>query len=252
LPRVTATSTASSLATLDTLSDQVHRRLRTLLMAGALAPGQKLTLRGLADRFGTSVMPVRDAVRRLTAAGGLVVQANRTIRVNAPSSSAFAEMIRIRCALEGLATEVSCSELSFSQVHRLRKLVQRYEILGKRPHPNPTLLARANRDLHFSVYRAARMPQLLALIEGLWIQVGPVLSMIMRQTSHGLNRRDAIDHHTRLIESLQQGDAVRARQAVVADIRQTGTLILRSGFLDALNEEPMQSRRPVRRVTHRL
>jgi DNA-binding GntR family transcriptional regulator len=252
LPRVTATSTASSLATLDTLSDQVHQRLRTLLMAGALAPGQKLTLRGLADRFGTSVMPVRDAVRRLTAAGGLVVQANRTIRVNAPSSSAFAEMIRIRCALEGLATEVSCSELSFSQVHRLRKLVQRYEILGKRPHPNPTLLARANRDLHFSVYRAARMPQLLALIEGLWIQVGPVLSMIMRQTSHGLNRRDAIDHHTRLIESLQQGDAVRARQAVVADIRQTGTLILRSGFLDALNEEPMQSRRPVRRVTHRL
>jgi len=90
------------------------------------------------------------------------------------------------------------------------------------------------------------------LIEGLWIQVGPVLSMIMRQTSQGLNRRDAIDHHTRLIESLQIGDATRARQAVVADIRQTGALILRSGFLDAIDEHSAPLRRPTRRVTHRL
>ena len=81
-----------------TTADHVYTKLRMLLLTGALQPGQKLTLRALAEQFGTSVMPIREAVRRISAEGGLQTLANRTIRVSAPTAQQFAELVRIRCA----------------------------------------------------------------------------------------------------------------------------------------------------------
>ena len=247
MPAPTSTSPART-----TAADNVHTKLRMLLLTGAMQPGQKLTLRGLAEQFGTSVMPVRDAVRRLTAEGGLHMFANRTIRVNAPSSSQFAEIVKIRCALEGLATEVACRQMTPAELHKLRHHAQRFDKEGHKPRSNPTLLARVNRDLHFGVYRAARMPLLLEMIEGLWIQVAPAISSTLRHATRGITQWESFDHHAKLIDSLTRRDAVRARQAVVADIRDTGSFILRSGALEFLGDTPASSIRNQVRRQHRL
>lgn len=224
-----------------TMADTVHDKLRGLLIAGALSPGEKLTLRGLAEQFGTSVMPVREAVSRLSAEGGLVVLSNRTVRVSCPNAKAFAELVRIRCALEGLATEVACKNLSAIKLQRIRQAVTRFEKQGTKPRPNPTLLARINRDLHFTLYRAAQMPKLIEMIESLWVQVAPVVSLTLRHATRGVVQWDAFDHHARLLEGLTAKDATKARQAVIADIRGTGSFILKTGVLDGfdLNEGPM-------------
>ncbi len=235
-----------------TAADNVYTKLRTLLLTGAMQPKQKLTLRALAEQFGTSIMPVRDAVRRLTAEGGLQMLPNRTIVVNAPSAAQFAEMIKIRCALEGLATENACRQITPAELHKLRHHAQRFDKEGHKPRPNPTLLARVNRELHFGVYRAARMPLLLEMIEGLWIQVAPAISSTLRHATRGITQWESFDHHNKLIESLTRRDAVRARQAVVADIRDTGTFILRSGALEFLGEAPSSAIRNQVRRQHRL
>lgn len=235
-----------------TAADNVYTKLRMLLLTGAMQPGQKLTLRGLADQFGTSMMPVRDAVRRLTAEGGLTMLANRTIAVNAPSAVQFAELIKIRCALEGLATENACRQITPAELHKLRHHAQRFDKEGHKPRPNPTLLARVNRELHFGVYRAARMPVLLEMIEGLWIQVAPAISSTLRHATRGITQWEAFEHHAKLIDSLTRRDAVRARQAVVADIRDTGNFILRSGALEFLGDIPTSAARHQVRRQHRL
>ena len=54
--------------------ERVYRRLRQQVMHGELAPGQALTLRGLAKTFDVSTTPAREAVRRLVAEG-LLTQA---------------------------------------------------------------------------------------------------------------------------------------------------------------------------------
>lgn len=235
-----------------TAADNVYNKLRMLLLTGALQPGQKLTLRALAEQFGTSMMPIRDATRRLTAEGGLQMFANRTIHVNSPNPSKFAELIRIRCALEGLATEVACRQITPGELLKLKHHAQRFDKEGHKPRPNPTLLARVNRDLHFGVYRAARMPQLLEMIEGLWIQVSPAISATLRHATRGITQWESFTHHAKLIDSLTKRDPVRARQAVVADIRDTGSFILRSGALEFLGDiGPGELRQPGRRQ-HRL
>lgn len=219
----------------NTLADTVHDKLRGLLITGAIAPGEKLTLRGLAELFGTSAMPVREAVSRLSAEGALTILANRTVCVSCPNATVFAELVKIRCALEGLATEVACKQLSQTKLQRIRQAVNRFERQGKKPRPNPTLLSRTNRDLHFSIYRAAQMPRLFDLIEGLWVQVAPAISLTLRHATRGVIQWDSFDHHSRLLESLISRDPVRARQAVVADIRSTGAFILKTGVLDTFD-----------------
>lgn len=249
-PRATHRS-ASSQPRL-TAADSVYKKLRMLLLTGALQPGQKLTLRGLADQFGTSMMPIREAVSRLIAEGGLQTCANRTVQVNAPSPAKFREIIKIRCALEGLATEVACRQVTPGELLKLKHHAQRFEAEGHKPRSNPTMLARVNRELHFGVYRAAQMPQLLEMIESLWIQVAPAISATLRHTTRGITQWESFTHHAKLIDSLTRRDPVRARQAVVADIRDTGSFILRSGALEFLGDmSPSERRRPARR-THRL
>jgi DNA-binding GntR family transcriptional regulator len=218
-----------------TLADTVHDKLRGLLITGALSPGEKLTLRGLADQFGTSVMPVREAVNRLSAEGCLAILPNRTVRVSCPNPVAFAELVKIRCALEGLATEVACKQISSTKLQRIRQAVARFERQGTKPRPNPTMLSRTNRDLHFTIYRAAQMPRLFDMIEGLWVQVAPAISLTLRHATRGIIQWESFEHHARLLDSLVNRDPVRARQAVVADIRSTGAFILKTGVLDAFD-----------------
>ncbi|UOD49218.1 GntR family transcriptional regulator [Orrella daihaiensis] len=235
-----------------TEADNVYGKLKMLLLTGALQPGQKLTLRALADQFGTSIMPIRDAIRRLTAEGGLQMHTNRTISVNAPTPAKFGEIIKIRCALEGLAAEVACRQMTQTELMKLRHHAQRFEKEGHKARPNPTLLARVNRDLHFGVYRAANMPQLLEMIESLWIQVTPAISSTLRHATRGVKQWESFAHHAKLIDSLSRRDGVRARQAIVADIRDTGSFILRSGALEFLGDvSPKELRQPSRRQ-HRL
>ena len=83
-----------------TLSEVVYRDIRELLLAGQVAPGEKFTLRGLAEAVGTSPMPVREAVGRLSAEGALEILANRAIRVPIMTRERFEELTVIRADIE--------------------------------------------------------------------------------------------------------------------------------------------------------
>ena len=86
-----------------TLSADVYSQLRDLLISGRVMPGEKLSLRSIADALGVSVMPVREAVHRLVAEQALEMAANRYIRVPVLTVSQFREITSIRLNLEGQA-----------------------------------------------------------------------------------------------------------------------------------------------------
>ena len=65
----------------NTLQDHVYRQLCELILNGEIAPGQLVTIQALADAFGVSAMPVREALQRLTAARVLTVISSRSIGV---------------------------------------------------------------------------------------------------------------------------------------------------------------------------
>jgi len=87
----------------ETLNDRVYRELKKSIMSGAFKPGSELKLRSVAEALGTSLMPVRDAMRRLVAERALEMRPSRTIAIPVPSADQFLEIRAIRLLLEGEA-----------------------------------------------------------------------------------------------------------------------------------------------------
>ena len=218
-----------------TLGERVYRGLRDFLMAGQLQPGQKLTLRELAGALNVSPMPVREAVRRLAAEGALEMLPNRRIRVPVMTRTRFGELLQVRVALEGLVAEAAARRIRDEDIDRIEALNASFATELQRRQADGVRLFRLNKDMHFLLYEAAAMPLLLTLIEGLWLQAGPVLhlSLRMRANANARGRNPAPNWHKRIILGLRRRDPAAARRALLGDLTSAADQILAEGNLPA-------------------
>lgn len=197
----------------ESLADQVHERLRRSLMRGEFLPEQPVSIRSLAETMGVSAMPVREALTRLVAEGALVTQANRAIRLPPLTREALAEITMIRLALEGLAAERAARAITRVERARLARLLEALQAAADRGAIDDYLVQNAR--FHSGVYRAARMELLMAMIEQLWLRVGPSIRLCMPDAAHLAKSMQA---HRRVLAALEAGDAAAARAAVAEDI----------------------------------
>lgn len=186
------------------LQDLVHDQLSEALMVGAFRPGEVLNLNDLAQSFGTSLMPVRDAVRRLAADEALVVEPQRGARVRVHTAAEFAEMTELRAQLEGDLTARAVRTMT--EATRDDLLTRLDRLLRAEDPPAPFL--RLNRDFYFALYSAAGRPVTLRLVRSLWQQVGPVITLYLRTESGAA----ALERLAGFGEALRRGEVERARE----------------------------------------
>lgn len=206
--------------TRSTLNDEVYDTLKDALIQGRIPPGATMTIRGLAESFGTSMMPVREALRRLVAEHILVLLPNRSVTLPVFTKEKFLETTRIRLALEGLASEEAARHISREDVAYMKEMTE----LMERPENwgAPASLA-YNREFHFTLYKASGMPQLVAMIEGLWLQIGPLLNLPVTEKR---DRRPASwHHHHAALDALNAKRPAKVRQAISADIEEAAKTI---------------------------
>jgi len=113
LAAITAVETANrdfASANSEPLNGRVYAKLRAELMNGTFEPGEIVSIRGLAERLGTSTMPVREALNRLIADRALEARANRTIAVPLITRTGYRAVCEVRQALEGLAADATKQE----------------------------------------------------------------------------------------------------------------------------------------------
>ena len=91
-----------------TLRHAVYLQLRERIISGKLLPGQSISLRNIAEQLGVSISPVRDAVWQLESEKILVVESNKSIRVNSLDAEEMQEALNIRLLLETQAAEMAC------------------------------------------------------------------------------------------------------------------------------------------------
>lgn len=209
-----------------TLSERVYQDLCELIQAGQVRPGQKLTLKGLADALGTSPMPVREAVRQLAAEGALEILPNRAMRVPLMTKGKFSELLKIRLALEGLAVEHAASHISPEGLDEVARLHETLSVEMQRKKPNVDVIIRLNKELHFAAYQGSGMPTLVDLIAGLWLQVGPVINLDLRAGSRRLAEAPAIKHHAILLEGLREASPQKAGKGLQGDLLSAAEMIL--------------------------
>jgi DNA-binding GntR family transcriptional regulator len=221
-----------------TLSADVYEQFKELLISGRLTPGEQISLRSMAEALGVSVMPVREAVQRLTAEQALEITPNRTLRVPRMSVSQFREITSIRKNLEGLAAATAAQHLSDDGIRQIVMWHEMFTSEIEKDMPDEARLISLNKELHFSVYRGARMPVMMQLIEALWLRIGPILNYDMRTGPIRVNQRTstALTHHTDLVDSIVRHDADGARRALESDIQSAADFIISVGALVSADE----------------
>jgi DNA-binding GntR family transcriptional regulator len=195
------------------LNDRTYEALKGGLISGAFQPGQVLVIRAVAERYGISPTPVREALQRLVAERLLVMQPNRSIVVPALSMEKFAELYRIRCALEGLAGELATHNVRAADLSKLSKTIDAMEKTVTRR--DSLAYRELNEKFHFLIYEKANSPRLFELIENLWCQAGPFMYGLFEDPDYGPH---ANDHHRQILQALQEKDATGVRERLAEDI----------------------------------
>lgn len=202
-----------------TLNELAYARLKHALVSGRIEPGTTLTLRQVAEQLGTSVMPVREAITRLSAEDALVVMPKRGIRVPLLSDEEAEDVWSLRVQLEGEACARAARHVTGAELAGIRELADSLQNAGDAGDLHSVL--ERNNAFQFAIYRAARSPVLLQMIEQLRLKSVPHCTAAIRVM---LRERPDYYHqgwinHAALVAALAAHDAPRARREKHSDIR---------------------------------
>lgn len=196
-----------------TLNDRAYDEIKKGLISGTFTPGQPLVIRSLAESYGISTTPVREALQRLVAERLLMMQPNRSIAVPTLDVEKFVELLRIRSALEGLAGELACGKFAAAHIGRLNAIIREIDVAIDRRDTRSYLAL--NQKFHFYIYERAASPYLLQLIGDLWGQVGPFFNRLFDDDSFIAK---ANEQHVLIVSALDGRDCQAVREHIIKDI----------------------------------
>jgi GntR family transcriptional regulator, colanic acid and biofilm gene transcriptional regulator len=204
----------------DPLLAQARRYASRQLCSGAWKPGERITIRALAQELGISTTPVREVLLQLVSSGCLELKQNTSFSVPPMSLDAYLETRRLRILLEGEAAAVAAERVSDAEIDRLAAIHGRVEI-AERDQDIPGCLE-FNRAFHLTLAELSHMATLSNFVEILWLRSGPILNALFPRVQpwqHGIYR------HLDVIAGLRARDPAKAKAAIQNDIIEGGPLI---------------------------
>jgi DNA-binding GntR family transcriptional regulator len=204
----------------ETLRQKVYNQLRQQILGAEILPGQVVSLRGLAEQFGVSLLPVREAVWQLESEKILVVKSNKRIEVNKLTRSEFEEVLNLRLLLESTAVEQACQIRPDSAVVKIERIL---EAMDKHVGKNHKAYIRKNDQFHQTIYAYAHSPLLLELIQRLLARVNPYIYLY---AIHGRDLSSACECHHQIFAGFKKGDHELATAALRRDLEAAAKVIL--------------------------
>jgi DNA-binding GntR family transcriptional regulator len=205
------------------IQDDIAARLRNGLMVGAFIPGQVMSLRKLAAAFGTSPMPVRDALGQLVAANALEEMPNRSVGVPRLNSERVKELFELREMVEGLASRNACRNATPTLVRDLQAINRDLKSAIKKRDVLAAL--EANQKFHFTLYEAANSKVVMPVIESLWLQSGPTMYCSFLAPDMPWDA----SAHVEVLEGLRRRNPAAVQRAIARDIRTTSRHLVNDG-----------------------
>lgn len=190
------------------MSEQIYEQLSDWIMDGTLSAGQKISEDELAQRFGVSRMPVREAIRLLSAKGLVESIPYAGTTVSKLTSREIQEIYLLRSVLEPLAGQKAAEYINAEELDILQNIQRELEKYAELPLSlsNSKALYQLNREFHMSLYSASRMNTLLQIIDGLWDKIANIR---MRSAYTSTYPKQMRQEHRDYIECLKQRDGLR-------------------------------------------
>jgi DNA-binding GntR family transcriptional regulator len=198
----------------------VRDGLREAILNGSLNSGAQLRQDQLAEQFGTSRIPVREALRQLEAEGLVKIEPNKGAIVTSLSIDDVLEMLEIRIALECGALRLAIPEMAEEDFVRAESILEGYN-----KEPDPASWGAMNWNFHWTIYAPCHRPRLLAMIEA---NYGHVNRFVRRQVSLAAGKERPQKEHQQLLKLCRDGDVEGASQLLGSHIDQTKKSVLAS------------------------
>jgi DNA-binding GntR family transcriptional regulator len=209
----------------------VAEQLRLAILEGTYRPGEWLRQERLAQELGVSQMPVREALKELTAEGLVEHVPYRGVRVVEFSPEDVADLYAHRSFLEGAAVHAAALRITDEELAELHSLLGQ---MKQRMAPEELQEYRdLNRRFHQTIYAASRRSYLIRTLAQLWEAFPTMLwGNYFRTALATLPDRDANDthEHDEILAALEAHDAVHAEQLVRRHIQAAF-----QSLIDALN-----------------
>lgn len=188
-----------------TLSEEVYQNLRTDIPSGRLAPNMELSGVALAESFGTSRGPVREAIRRLWAEGLVLERPRRGAVVVSLPKQDFENAYQVRSGLEALAVTLGTPLRTDEALQQIDELIDELDRQAREGDEEQFFVA--NRRLHWEVCALARNPILLDIYDR--------LMNTMERYSHrsAVVRGDlmsSVDEHRAIVDAIRHGESDEA------------------------------------------
>lgn len=214
--------------------DVVAATLREAILAGRFQPGERLVQDQLAAALRVSRQPVREALSRLESEGLVTQLPQRRAVVREYSESDIRENYLLREVLESEAVRIAADRITAAELEELAAL---NEAMSRAADPSSTV--EINASFHRGLHSAARMPNLVRLIDQLWMGFTVFTPLfIPGRVAH------SVREHAKVVRALRERDGARAAAAMREHIERAS----REYFTHRAAAETLDSSGPAHRM----
>ena len=198
------------------VGDQAFETIRTAIISGELPAGHRLRIRELADELGTSVMPVREAIRRLEEIGLAEALPYRGAVVKGFTYKELLDLYSVRRSLEIQATGLGATRLSRSDIEQMEAS---YDAMAAAVAAQDAVdyLARDEEFLE-TIYVASDNSVLVEMIRTLWQRCRSYKIVGVRREFESGDSSSLLVHQEQLLHAVKDGDADAAERVTAASL----------------------------------
>jgi len=204
---------------LKTPQKDAYQLILEAIDTGVYKPGSRLVESELADRFGVSRTPIREALQRLETQS-LLTRDGRSLIVASLDHSQLSELYVVRGELEGLAARLAARHATPEEKRVLRDMLE----ADRKLQDDPEAMARANRRFHKQIHLASHNRYLVQQLDLVHRSMA-----LLASTSIAAEGRtvDTLEEHERIVRAIEAGDGDAADAALREHISQAFVIRLR-------------------------
>jgi DNA-binding GntR family transcriptional regulator len=192
----------------------VYEALRDGILLGRFAPGQPMTIQGLAEKLGVGMTPIREAIRRLTSESALETLGNRRVIVPILTQKQLDDIYFLRLSVEPELARRAVKNVTKQHIKRLCEIDRAINVAIHSGDVSAYL--QSNKDFHFGIYELADSPVLMRIAQSLWLQVGPSLRVVCGR----YGTASLPDKHPDILRALLNANTEVAASAMREDLEQ--------------------------------